>query len=115
MFDRRNSVRHILHWQIDIEGRDSFGRTFQESCVMEDLSSTGTFFYLNHKVDVGARVSLAIKLPTKLDTQMQYTARVIRIEDRYETRRVEMMMADVPQRFGIGVRFDSRKPVFVDG
>ncbi|MEW6125814.1 MAG: PilZ domain-containing protein [Acidobacteriota bacterium] len=115
MFDRRNSVRHILHWQIDIDGRDSFGRLFHESCVMEDLSSTGAFFYLNHKVEVGTEVSLAIKLPTTLATHMRYTAKVVRIEERSATEEIAMRVADMPQRFGIGVRFDSHKPVFVDG
>lgn len=110
MFDRRISNRYSLHWQIEVHGNDRLGMPFHEIGFVEDLSSSGAFFYLNHPVDLGAKISLSIKLPVETESWMIYTAQVIRVKGN-DAKAVE---GNEPQKIGIGIRFDSFKPQFVN-
>ena len=114
MFDRRISNRYSLHWQIEVHGNDRLGMPFHEIGFVEDLSSSGAFFYLNHKVDLGARICLAIKLPVQNESWIKYNARVIRVEDSDPKVGVGVKIDAVSQKFGVGIRFDSSKPEFVN-
>ncbi len=114
MFDRRISTRHSLHWQIEVEGKDNFGEPFQETGVIRNLSSSGAFFYLSHKVDLGAKISLSIRLPFQNESWIKYTAQVIRVEGGSTKIGVGVRLNAMSQKFGIGIRFDSFKPQFVN-
>lgn len=100
MRERRTSVRHNLQWQATIEGSDSDGSSFGEEGVIENLSATGAFLYLNRPVKVGSRLDLAIRLPFKKENWMKYSAEVVRTEPD-------------AARTGVGIKFDTVKPVFL--
>lgn len=100
MRERRLSVRHNFKWQATIEGSDQNGVRFDEEGMIENLSATGAFLYLNRPVEVGDRLDLAIRLPFKKENWMTYSAEVVRLEP-------------AANGLGIGIRFDAVKPVFV--
>jgi hypothetical protein len=98
--ERRTSVRRNLKWSATIKGKDSDGQHFGEEGVIENLSSTGAFVYLSREVAVGTKLDLAIRLPFQKENWMKYSAEVVRIEN-------------IPQRIGVGIKFDSVRPTFV--
>lgn len=100
MRERRTSVRRNLKWSATIKGKDSDGQHFGEEGVIENLSSTGAFVYLSREVAVGTKLDLAIRLPFQKENWMKYSAEVVRIEN-------------IPQRIGVGIKFDSVRPTFV--
>ena len=114
MLDRRISARHRLHWQIEVDGNDSLGRPFHETGIVEDLSSSGAYFYLNHQVNLGADISLSIRLPVQNDSWIKYHAKVIRVEPGDGKVGVGIKLDARSQKFGVGIRFDSSKPKFVN-
>jgi hypothetical protein len=97
--ERRTSVRHELKWQATIEGCDSQGIRFDEEGVIENLSATGAFFYIHRAINVGSRLNLAIRLPFKKENWMKYSAEVVRIEP-------------AAAGTGVGIKFDTIKPLF---
>ena len=99
MKERRMSVRHSLKWQATIEGRDTGGVRFDEEGVIENLSTTGAFFYISRPVQVGTHLNLEIRLPLKKENWMKYSAEVVRVEP-------------ANSRIGVGIKFDSVKPEF---
>jgi hypothetical protein len=114
VFDRRISTRHSLHWQIEVEGKDNLGEPFHETGVMKDLSSSGAFFYLDHEVELGAKISLSIKLPFQNESWMRYSAQVIRIDHDDNRIGIGVRLDALSQKFGVGIQFDSLKPQFVN-
>jgi c-di-GMP-binding flagellar brake protein YcgR len=100
--ERRTSVRRSLKWQATIKGNDSSGASFGEEGVIENLSSTGAFLYLNREVALGSRIDLTIRLPFQKENWMKYSALVVRIEN-------------ISQKTGVGIKFDSIRPTFVSG
>jgi hypothetical protein len=99
--ERRNSQRFQLNWDVAVNGTDKSGSCFDEAGSLENLSSIGAFVYLPKSVDLGQRLELQIKIPFRMDNWMRYTAEVVRLE--YASTRV-----------GVGMRFDTAVPVFVD-
>jgi hypothetical protein len=97
--ERRGSARRSLKWKATINGNDSNGVSFDEEGVIENLSSTGAFFYLKREVAVGAKLDLAILLPFQKENWMKYSAEVVRVEQ-------------VPQKIGVGIRFQNLRPNF---
>jgi len=111
--ERRYSIRHGLKWETIVHGNDSSGANFDEIGVIENLSSTGAFFYINHRVAIGSQLDLAIKLPFKKASWMNYTARVIRVEEQSGITGVAVEIEENDGRkVGIAIRFDHIKPVF---
>ncbi len=102
MRERRTSVRRSLKWQATINGSDCSGASFDEEGIVENLSSTGAFLYLSRKVDIGTKIDLAIRLPFQKENWMKYSAEVVRIEN-------------IPEKIGVGVKFDTIRPTFQSG
>ena len=102
MHERRTSMRRSLKWKATIKGSDSSGASFGEDGLIENLSSTGAFLYLSRTVDVGTKLDLAILLPFQKETWMKYSAEVVRIEN-------------IPQKIGVGIKFDTIRPTFISG
>ncbi len=102
MRERRTSVRRSLKWQATIKGSDRSGANFGEEGIIENLSSTGAFLYLSRKVDVGTKIDIAIRLPFQKENWMKYTAEVVRIEN-------------IPEKIGVGLKFDTVRPIFNSG
>lgn len=99
MRERRGSVRRNLKWRAQINGNNANGIRFGEEGVIENLSSTGAFFYLNNRVEIGTRLDLSILLPFQQENWMNYSAEVVRVEE-------------MPQKIGVGIRFDNVRPTF---
>jgi hypothetical protein len=91
-----------LKWQATINGSDCSGASFDEEGIVENLSSTGAFLYLSRKVDIGTKIDLAIRLPFQKENWMKYSAEVVRIEN-------------IPEKIGVGVKFDTIRPTFQSG
>jgi hypothetical protein len=100
--ERRTSVRRSLKWQATVKGSDSSGTSFGEVGLIENLSSTGAFLYLDRAIAVGSKIDLAIRLPFVKESWMKYSAEVVRIET-------------VPQKTGIAIKFDTVRPTFIGG
>ena len=114
MSERRHSIRHGLRWQTVIHGNDVGGEHFDELGVIENISSTGAFFYINRRVQIGSQLDLAIKLPFKKESWMKYTARVIRVEEQPAKTGVAVTIAENnDEKIGIAIQFDHIKPIFV--
>ena len=115
MRERRNSIRHGLKWETLVIGNDVSGANFDESGVIENLSSTGAFFYLSKRVPVGSQLDLAIKLPFKKENWMKYSARVVRIEEKSANGDAATEFEkDNHNKIGIGIKFDKIKPTFTN-
>jgi hypothetical protein len=84
-----------LNWPIKVVGGDSF----EESGGLRDLSCSGAFAYLNHFPDLHSTLSISIRLPLEVETWMNYSAIVVRVDNA----------TDAP---GIALRFNSSKPEF---
>jgi hypothetical protein len=97
--DRRQSRRFKVSWQIVIRGSDRQGNGFEETGALQDLSASGMFCYLEHRVSVGARLDVLIRVPFKRENWMKYSARVVRAEPE-------------DARMGVAARFDGRAPSF---
>jgi hypothetical protein len=97
--ERRGSERRSLKWKATINGSDSTGTSFGEEGVIENLSTTGAFFYLSRKVEIGAQLNLAIRLPFQKENWMNYSAEVVRVED-------------LSHRIGVGIKFQNLRPTF---
>jgi hypothetical protein len=91
-----------LKWQATVKGNDSSGASFGEEGLIENLSSTGAFLYLDRTIAVGSRIDLAIRLPFVKENWMKYSAEVVRSEAN-------------PQKTGIAIKFDTVRPTFVSG
>jgi hypothetical protein len=114
VFDRRTSTRRSLHWPIQVEGKDNFGEPFHETSIIKNLSSSGAYFYLDHEVALGTSISLSIKLTVQNERWMKYTAQVIRVELGDDRIGIGVRLDPMPQKFGVGIHFDSSKPEFVN-
>lgn len=113
MQERRNSIRHGLRWKTIVHGNDSKGANFDEIGVIENLSSTGAFFYISRRVPVGSQLDLAIQLPFKKESWMNYSARVIRIEEQPSNSGLRVANEESNGgKIGIAIRFNNIKPIF---
>lgn len=98
--ERRNAQRFELDWDVAVKGTDQWCMTFDELGTLGNLSSFGAFVFLPRRVNLGERLEIQIRIPSKRNNWMRYTAEVVRLEP-----------ANV--RAGIGVRFETAVPVFV--
>lgn len=99
MLERRRARRFTVGWDINVKGTDDFGLSFDEAGVLENLSSTGAFFYLTKPLRIGAKLEVSIKVPFRRENWMKYSAEVVRIESS-------------TKRIGIAMRFDTVRPSF---
>ncbi|HYP27758.1 MAG TPA: PilZ domain-containing protein [Blastocatellia bacterium] len=99
--ERRKARRFDAAWEVSITGTDPSGSSFNETGTLENLSSTGAFLFLTRNFEVGERVDILIKIPFKSDNWMRYSAEIVRVEA-------------APPRIGVGMRFDTPRPAFVE-
>lgn len=99
VLERRRARRFRVGWDINVKGTDDAGLSFDEAGVLENLSSTGVFFYLPMPLRIGARLEVSIKVPFRRENWMKYSAEVVRIESG-------------AKRIGIAMRFDTVRPSF---
>lgn len=100
--ERRKARRFNAAWEVSVRGADPSGSSFSETGTLENLSSTGAFLFLTRKFEVGERVDVLIKVPFKRENWMKYSAEIVRVEA-------------APPRVGVGMRFDTPRPAFVEG
>lgn len=99
VLERRRARRFRVGWDINVKGTDDAGLSFDEAGVLENLSSTGVFFYLTRPLRIGTKLEVSIKIPFRRENWMKYSAEVVRIESG--TRRI-----------GIAMKFDAIRPDF---
>jgi pilus assembly protein TadC len=99
VLERRRARRFTVGWDISVKGTDDAGLSFDEAGVLENLSSTGAFFYLTKPLRIGAKLEVSIKVPFRRENWMKYSAEVVRIESG--TRRI-----------GIAMKFNTVRPSF---
>ncbi|HVF88548.1 MAG TPA: PilZ domain-containing protein [Blastocatellia bacterium] len=100
--ERRKARRFDATWEVSVRGTDRTGSIFNETGSLENLSSTGAFFFLTRRFEVGEKIDILIKIPFKRENWMKYSAEIVRV-----------VAAD--PKTGVGVRFDTPKPAFVTG
>jgi hypothetical protein len=99
--ERRIARRFEVTWAIAIKGKDQAGKRFDEAGTLQNLSSTGAFFFLPIPVRPGARIVVEIRLPMKEKSWMQYSAKVVRVKRQ-------------KSNFGVAVSFATARPIFVE-
>ena len=99
VLERRRARRFRVGWDINVKGTDDAGLTFDEAGVLENLSSTGVFFYLTRPLRIGTKLEVSIKVPFRRENWMKYSAEVVRIESG-------------ARRIGVAMKFDSVRPDF---
>ena len=100
--ERRKARRFQVGWDVAVKGTDRTGRDFDETGMLGNLSSAGALLYLPRTVPVGARLELRIKVPFKKKNWMKYAAEVVRVKNQ-------------SVNIGIAVKFDTARPVFLEG
>ena len=99
VLERRRARRFRVGWDINVKGTDDAGLGFDEAGVLENLSSTGVFFYLSRPLRIGTKLEVSIKVPFRRENWMRYSAEVVRIESG-------------SRRIGIAMKFDTVRPSF---
>ncbi len=82
--NRRIEYRLDLPLSAIIEGMLADGQRFSEKTMIENISSTGTYFELKALITVGAKLLLKIELPSSLlegkKLKLSLPGRVVRLE-----------------------------------
>jgi PilZ domain-containing protein len=99
--ERRRARRFRVGWDVAVKGTDPTGLAFNETGMLENLSSIGGLLYLATALSVGARLELRIKMPLKNNKWMRYSAEVVRVTNH--------------KLNGIAVRFETARPRFIEG
>ena len=99
--ERRRARRFQVGWDVAVKGTDPTGVAFNETGMLENLSSIGALLYLPTALSVGARLELQIKVPLKKNKWMRYAAEVVRVTNNKVN--------------GIAVRFETSRPRFIEG
>lgn len=99
--ERRVGRRFEVSWAVVVRSDRGSGEHVDESTTLQNLSSVGAFFFLLHRVGLGASLDLEIRLPMKQGSWMKYSAKVVRVE-RQEAS------------FGVAVKFPSARPTFIE-
>jgi PilZ domain len=89
-----------MGWNILIKRTDDAGFSFDEPGELEDLSSTGAFFYSAKSLKPGTRLEVRFRVPFKKNNWMIYSGEVVRVRS-------------ANLAFGIAVRFDTSRPGFI--
>lgn len=91
-----------LPLKMEIEGRDGFGRTFQEKSVLSYISHQGSSFWMMTPVTIGSELRLAIDLPDNLsdggELKLIIRGKVVFVEAD----------PDIPTRQRVSLRFENR-------
>ena len=82
--NRRIEFRLDLPLSAIIEGVQANGQSFSEKTMIENISSTGTYFELKALITVGAKLLLKIELPSSLSEgkklKLSLPGHVVRLE-----------------------------------
>ncbi|HKP87650.1 MAG TPA: PilZ domain-containing protein [Blastocatellia bacterium] len=97
MIEKRNGKRFQVDWPVKVEAKE--GDEFSEEGVLQNISSGGALFLLSKPLAAGTRLDVSIRLPSKKNKWMKYSARVLRVEGD-------------GAGFAAAVKFDGAKPRF---
>lgn len=95
--ERRHCPRYKVDWPFRIEGAGESAETGK----LSNISARGALLRIARKLDVGARVSLFIMLPSPADAWMSFTGQVVRVDKG-------------PAGVDTAIRFDTSQPGFTD-
>lgn len=91
--ERRFALRMGLHIPIVVSGRSEDGAAWSEPTQTDDISTKGTLFHLNQKVDKGERLYLRAHRPD--GAAIEVTAVVVRVAAAiYGTARVGVTISE---------------------
>lgn len=91
--ERRFALRMALRLPIVVSGRAEDGAAWSEPTETDDISTSGTLFHLNQKVNRGERLYIRAHKPD--GTPIESTATVVRIAPAiYGTARVGVQIAE---------------------
>ena len=99
--ERRVARRFEVTWAVVIKGKDQAGTRFDETGTLQNLSSSGAFFFLPKQVRLGARLDVEIRVPMKKHSWMKYSAKVVRVNRQ-------------KSNFGVAVSFPTARPTFIE-
>jgi hypothetical protein len=98
--DRRISQRFSFGWDAVIRRSDKSGRICNDAGKLRNLSSGGAYVVLAHRLNVGDKIEICIKLPLKGENWVKYAGRVVRLKER-------------DAELGAAVRFERFRPEFI--
>jgi len=91
--ERRFALRMALRLPIVVSGRAEDGAAWSEPTETDDISTSGTLFHLNQKVNIGEKLYIRAHRPDGEPTEV--TATVVRVSPAiYGTARVGVQIAD---------------------
>lgn len=98
--NRRKEWRLSLPLSGTIEGKLPNGEPFQESTVIDNISSNGAYFQLNARTTIGSNLYLTLDLPSRLtegkSTKLRLCGTAVRVEKT----------AASSKKQGVAVEFD---------
>ena len=96
--ERRKGRRFKVSWPIRVRAQDpDYG--IDEVTTLRDLSSRGAYAYISSCPQVGARLTISIRLPIENNIWMSYSAIVVRVDK-------------IGSGAGIAFLFDTPRPAF---
>jgi hypothetical protein len=105
--NRRKEWRLSLPLSGIIEGKLPNGEPFQQSTIIDNISSEGAYFHLNTQITVGSKVHLTLDLPSRLTegkpTKLRLSGVAVRVEKS----------ANSSKKQGVAVEFE-KKYKFLD-
>ena len=96
--ERRFALRMALRLPIVVSGRAEDGAAWSEPTETDDISTSGTLFHLNQKVNIGEKLYIRAHRPDGEPTEV--TATVVRVSPAiYGTARVGVQIADAAENW----------------
>ena len=99
--ERRHWPRYNVEWPIKVEGVGESAGNGAETGKLNNISAKGALVSIERKFDVGARISLFVKLPSPADAWIGFSGYVVRVEKG-------------PEGVDTALRFDTSRPIFAD-
>lgn len=96
---RRRAERLQGPWIAHVRGRDSDGKKFTESTVLENVSATGLLVNLQYQVPPGGKILVVFTFITDASQDVP----VPKVAVRGEVRRIEQ--SNQTSRHGVGIQF----------
>jgi hypothetical protein len=82
-----------------IQRVDRNGRIYNETGILNNLSSSGSHVNLAGLAKIGDKLEVCIKLPTKRKRWMRYSCEIVRLQKD-------------ESGVGVGIKFDKMRPEF---
>ncbi len=81
--ERRGALRHDVMWPAIVSNVPSSGHNFSETVTIENLSSSGAYFYFKTMIKIGDLLDLRIDIGHMVTKVLAYVVRTEKRENGY--------------------------------